>query len=372
MPTLSITRREFLASLGLLALCGASARYADSRSVQEADFELLVVGDSLIWGQGLDEDDKFYTLTRDWLADEVFGNDRRVNLTLKAHSGSTIKFHADEAAAFKKAGRLETHSVKPEINVSFPSIWKQVDVAAAEFEANGRSPDLVMLTGGVADITVPKLLDPFGDNAELPRLISRYCRDDMFDLLLHISDAFPRTLIAVIAYFPIISPHTRRSRLFNSWLEAMAVPRFAKSIISNPITRPMLDGIRRKGIKRSRIWFDESNRCFQEAVAKLNGIKGRRQAVFVPSPITERTCLETPASMLFGIEKKGRVNDPLYGHRVRECGEALRELKRSTGLKYSTRHCEIAAVGHPNKDGSRAYAEAIKTVLRQYIAHGRP
>jgi hypothetical protein len=224
-----------------------------------------------------------------------------------------------------------------------------------------------LLSGGVADISVPKLLDPLGDDKKLAPLIAKYCRDDMADLLFRTATAFPRSLIAVIGYFPIISPMTKRSRLFNSWLEAMGFPRQLKSAVNNPLLRPMLDGIRKKGIKRSRIWFAESNRYFQAAVDSTNKKVGRTQAVFVRSPITEETCFETPSSLLFRIGEKGRVNDPLYEHRVVKCGDPLQELKRSTGLNYSTRHCEIAAVGHPNIDGSRAYARSITEALQHLL-----
>lgn len=61
--------------------------------------------------------------------------------------------------------------------------------------------------------------------------------------------------------------------------------------------------------------------------------------------------------------RNGAVEDPLYLSRRAECREALPELKRSTKIEYPVRLCEIAAVGHPNRAGSRAYAEAIKAAL---------
>lgn len=65
--------------------------------------------------------------------------------------------------------------------------------------------------------------------------------------------------------------------------------------------------------------------------------------------------------------KKGVVEDPLYRTRSEQCRKALPELKRTTRIDYPVRLCEIAAVGHPNPEGSRAYAEVIKTALLQLL-----
>jgi hypothetical protein len=100
----------------------------------------------------------------------------------------------------------------------------------------------------------------------------------------------------------------------------------------------------------------------QEAVAKFNSESGA-QAVFVKTPITEDTAFETPDSLLFRMGKKGRVEDFLYDERKAQCARALPDLKKRTGVDYPVRFCEIAAVGHPNIEGSRAYAESIKMAL---------
>lgn len=362
-----VSRRDLLrsasaATVGLLL--SPSSVFPSPANDEVAPFELLVVGDSLIWGQGLEEKDKFYSLTKDWLETEAFGRPRRVNLKVKAHSGSTLKFQPNDAEAHKKAGRLETHPYEPEVNVGFPSTWKQIEVAADEYASAGNGmADMVMLTGGITDITVAKVLDPFGKDEWLYGEIRKYCRDQMFDVLEHTSQKFPNALIAVVGYFPMIGPKTRGSRLFNAWLESMNYPRFSKPFVNNVITRRFMSGIRKKGIVRSRIWVAESNRNLQEAVDLLNEKVGRRQAVFVPSPFTEDHSLETKETLLFRMAKKGRVEDPLYDMRRSQCRESLPELKAATGIDYPVRLCEIAAIGHPNAAGARAYAEAIRSAL---------
>ena len=61
--------------------------------------------------------------------------------------------------------------------------------------------------------------------------------------------------------------------------------------------------------------------------------------------------------------KNGGAEDPLYHQRRADCDKALPELKKSTGIEYPVRLCEIGGVGHPNPAGARAYADAIKATL---------
>ncbi len=374
----NFTRRDFLKALAATsAVFAASGKGISFSSIADNSgaLEFLVVGDSVIWGQGLEEKDKFYSLTADWLRNDAFGTRREVNLNVKAHSGSTLKFHADEAEKYKKSGRDETYYYKPEVNVGFPSVWKQIEVAADEYKIAGKTggADILMLTGGITDISVSKILDPFGDNKKLPPMIEKYCRDDMFDVIEHAAKKNPNAMIAVVGYFPILSPKTPSGKLFNGWLESMSFPRALKPLANNSLIRPLFfKRLRKKGIARSRIWFEESNRCLQAAVERLNANYDKPRAVFIKSSITEDTCLETPNTLLFRMGKKGVVEDTLYRGRSADCRKALPELKKTTGIDYPVRLCEIAAVGHPNPAGSRAYAEAIKTALTPFLTKVNP
>ncbi len=364
------SRRSFLKRIALFSaamLAGATRTRAGS-DARTVPYEFLVVGDSVVWGQGLAESEKFYSLTAEWLRREAFARPREVNLTVNAHSGSTLKFHADEAEKYRKIGRDETYPFESEVNVGFPSIWKQIAVAAEQYRKVGKpGADLVMLTGGITDISVSKLLDPFSDIKKLPPMIEKYCLHDMFDVIEHAARLHPASTIVVVGYYPIVSPKTSRSRMFNGWLESMSFPRILKPVANNPLTRKLyFNRIGRKATERSRLWIRESNRCLQAAVNKLNATFPSPRAIFIESPITEDTCLETPNSLLFRMQKNGAVDDPLYASRRTQCREALPKLKRETRIDYPVRLCEIAAIGHPNNAGSKAYAEAVTAKLRVF------
>ena len=94
----NVSRRDFLKSLGAVSALLVAGRSGLTifGAEQEKPYEFLVIGDSLIWGQGLEEKDKFYTLTHEWLKTTAFGKPRAVNMKVEAHSGATLKLHAEE------------------------------------------------------------------------------------------------------------------------------------------------------------------------------------------------------------------------------------------------------------------------------------
>ncbi len=356
-----LDRRSFVA---LLAAAGASVAVRDVPVSGQTDesYRLLVVGDSLIWGQGLEEKDKIYTHVAEWLRRDVLRSRRRVDVTVKAHSGATIRFDAKDAEKLRSRGKDEDYFYRGEVNISTPSMWKQVEVAADEYRAAGgsRGADMVLLTAGVTDIGVEGVLDPFGSNKKLLSLIEEICRGRVGALLEHISANNPDALIVVPGYFPMLSPHSSRSKIFNAWLEVSEVPGVVQSLANNGVMRPLV--FRRlfnKAVERSRIWATESERNLKLAIEAHNARVGRPQAIFIPTPLTEEHSAEAPNTKLFRMSADGTTTDPVFAERKADCKVAYEELARSTGIKKSWRRCSIAAVGHPDEAGARFYADAV-------------
>jgi hypothetical protein len=123
--------------------------------------------------------------------------------------------------------------------------------------------------------------------------------------------------------------------------------------------------MKKNALARSRIWFENSNLELEKAVNSLNEKLGKKRAVFVKSNLTEKEATHTPNTLLFEMVKKGRINDFLYDEREKECKETLDKLKKEIGYKESLRQCEIAAIGHPNIEGSKRYAESIINKLKE-------
>lgn len=357
------SRRDFLKQLGGFAALAFAGRNVFSLTLTDdaAPFDFLVIGDSLIWGQGLPEEQKFYYLTKEWLQREVFGEKRRVNLKVKAHSGASINLRQFESDALQKAKIDENAFFHPEINISFPSIRAQVEAARREYE-NPETVDLIMLTGGITDIRLSVILNPLKSNDELKRDIAAHCNQKMFELLEHTAKEFPNALIAIGGYYPFLSKNTPASRIFSNLLAIYDVPQPLKALINNPLNRRILKRYRKKMVERSTIWAENSTLEFQKAINRLNAKFETPRAVFIESPITEAHCIGTKNPLLHEI-KNGKAQDALAAERKSVCKETLDKLRKSTDLKLKTRTCELATVGHPNAEGSKAYAEAIKAKL---------
>ena len=362
------SRRNFIQQLGALAGVALAGRSAFSAPLfdDSAPFDFLVIGDSMVWGQGLPEEQKFYHLTKQWLQNEVFDNARQVNVKVKAHSGASINLRKFESDALEKAEIGETKFFHPEVNVSFPSIQAQIDVARKEYE-NPQSVDLIMLTGGITDIRLSVILNPLKDNDELRREIVTHCNEKMYELLKRAAADFPNALIVLVGYYPFLSKHTPASTMLNNILEIYEFPRPLKSVINNPLNRQLLKSYRKKMIERSMIWATDSTREFKKAIARLNAESGKQRAVFVESPITEENSIAAKKPLLYETGKKGRAQDALATERLKVCDETIDELKKLTDLKFRSRTCELATIGHPNVEGSKAIAEAIKENLKPFF-----
>lgn len=367
----NFSRRNFLKAFGAFAGTAFLGRDVFSSSGwfsagHTEAFKLLIVGDSLVWGQGLQEEDKSYYLTKNWLKEEIFGGSRQVNLKVKAHSGARIRLHDDEREALKNAGKDGTKFYYPEINVSFPSIKTQLDIARKEYD-DPRAVNLILLSGGVADITVSDILNPFRSSQKLREDITKYCREEMFGLLEHAARSFPGAMIAVLGYYPIITSHTPMKKIVNDILEVYNFPRWIKPLINTPLKRQFFKIYRKKMIGRSRVWYEGSTVELKKAVEKLNSNFAERRAIFIESPFGAENGYGAKNTLLWNVAKKGKAADDLYKERKTECRETLDDLRVKTQLKLRTRVCELASIGHPNVEGSKAFAEAIQNSLKPFL-----
>lgn len=367
--TMKHSRRQFLRLLGLAGLfLTARGGFAQPSSLTAADssaFEMLVIGDSLIWGQGLKEEDKSYRLVKQWFEKEVFAGKRPVNIKVKAHSGSALVLREDEIADLKKIQKPETERLFPEIPVSFPSIRAQIDAARAEYE-NPRSVNLILLSGSIADLVVADVINIFNDEKALRRKIPKYCYEAMFRLLEHAALTFPNALISVAGYYPIVSKKSSTRKIFDAVFELYKFPRFAKPILNNVATRRFLWILHKKAARRSRIWLAESNIELQKAVNRLNAEAGKTRAVFVPTPFAEEHSYAAKNTLLWELKKKARLEDAFFEERLVQCKKELAALK-NTALRYSVRFCELAAIGHPNAEGAKVFARAIQNALKPFL-----
>ena len=161
-------------------------------------YRIVVFGDSVLWGQGLEEDKKIHELVKVGIQKRLPA--AKVVITSMAHSGAVIGFNDVGVEDTKTHPRLSNAGEPNEVNWSYPTILQQV----ASFDNHPGTVDLVLVDGGINDVNVRRLL-PSVDDAKLSDLIDTHCRVHMVRLLDRIAHKFPNAKVVVTGYYPIIS-----------------------------------------------------------------------------------------------------------------------------------------------------------------------
>jgi hypothetical protein len=328
-----------------------------------APYEMLVVGDSHITGQGLHEQNKFYYLVKQWLQSEVFASSRKVNLKVKAHAGSRITVHKEELEKMQKLGDDIHKFHYVEANISTPSIMAQIDIAWNEYK-DPASVNLVMLSGCITDVLVADIVSPFYPERKLRERIHRFCGESMSSLLQDVTTTFPNAQVVVVGYFPIASSDSDITTMAHYFLNIIDFPPKLHFLFTNPLSRQILKIFRKLIANRSRLWLKESDREIRAAIAKTNAGLDKPRVLFVQSPIPEKSTYGTKKSLVWEVGENHRPNDETYDERLVECAKVFSEMKYQHYGRLSRKMCELSSVAHPNIEGSKAFADAIEKVLK--------
>ena len=187
---------QHLASVTGISLVGA-------QTTLSRPLRMLTLGDSVMWGQGLLDKNKFSHLVKKWLVDTkgIAG----VDLKVMAHSGATITVDS------KKDRDPKWVCMDGEVPRHNPTITKQVSLAA-EYYCGQNIPledvDLILLNGGINDLNKLKLLQVTTRVGDIRNMASEYCDIEMKKLLYYVASTFPNARIIVTGYFPLITCST--------------------------------------------------------------------------------------------------------------------------------------------------------------------
>jgi len=298
-----------------------------------ANFRMVVLGDSVTWGQGLLTQEKFYTLVK--LA--LTGTNGTQGVTVLAHSGATIGAHVTTTEP----------SVDGEVPTSYPTIIQQCD----SFMDAPEAVDLVILNGGINDIDVRLLLNPLTDTNDLHDMIQLFCFKDMKTLLGKVVSKFtkPTAKIVVTSYFPVLS-ELSLAPLVHAFLALYGVssglffPHLAEQIVA-------------KVVANCAQFWHESNAVFQQAVDEVNAQAGGQPRVFfAQAPFTAANSALAPNAWLWGVNIALAPEDPIRDARHQACNLFEHDL-------LQREICYRASAGHPNLIGAQQFADAILAVI---------
>ena len=339
--------------------------------------QMLVIGDSIMWGQGLRDDEKFSSRVKCWLQEKT---DREVKLHMEAHSGAVISGSASAQSAFT--------SLNGEVNMTSPTINDQLDHAVQFYKQSQTSPALILMNGCINDFGVKNLLaasTPLEDVRTQARL---NCGEKMHLLLRRVRDSFPQAQVIVTGYYPIVSVQTAD----NAFLRLLV----KKLNNQRPEARQMTDKeMRARLVAISDEWYKASTASLVDAVTKINvAAAGSPKVLFAEIQFGPEHVFAAPETLLWtflfastnasGFAKvvillsfgtaAYKANDHMRESRIKSCKETFKKPKdiKETKKEKEDREdlfliCRYASLGHPNHMGALIYTEAIKGQLLQLI-----
>ncbi len=386
---------------------------ATNRSTKsKRPFRMLVLGDSVMWGQGLADEHKFSYMLRQWICEQR--NNRScpdkedVQIHVEAHSGALIA--KPEKDNQKKEEDRFTRNVSPvrypgEVNNEYPTVWGQVDLARRYYLDNSiplGDVDLILVNGGINDMGAPRILAPklLGFLAgNINDFAKKYCEDDMKLLLDKVANTFPNARIVVPGYFPLVSLETPENFLMDTigylFLSKKQKANSEGAIEEESASSPNEVPVAQKPSKslvhmanRSRDWTVASNAALAAAVKSFNS--GRAAMPVTgnnsPSPPPDAFTRALFVPVLFSDDNAYAAKSALLWKLVRKSPDVALECPETNRLKdliandelQTKRGCMCAEAGkkndiiclrggafHPNVQGAELYFKSITKQLER-------
>jgi GDSL-like Lipase/Acylhydrolase family len=366
-PLIAVAASVFLLSSSIHSQTQAPEKPA------EPPLNMLVLGDSIMWGQGLNEQHKAWLKVKQWLNENAH---REVREKIVAHSGAVIGSLGNSTVA-------SGANVDGEVSRALPTINEELGVAVQSY-ADPSQVDLVLINGCINDVDVRNLLNAANSMDDIKRMTIAKCGLPMQKLLGRVTTSFPNAHVIVTGYFPIISEKTPNS-LF---LKAVALM-FYQAGPQSP--KPSLGQLRARLVEVSQTWYQTSNATLADDAEKLNAelsARGSRQrVVFVEIPFPPEYSFNAPETRLWGFNASflrkllailtlGRVslktNDDRLNQRVAGCNEFYKRTANETAAARDRRErlrmlCRYASLGHPNRKGATIYADGICARLKSLL-----
>ncbi|MCC7448992.1 MAG: SGNH/GDSL hydrolase family protein [Anaerolineae bacterium] len=317
--------------------------------------EIVAIGTSLLWGQGLPDGQKIHTLVQGALQARQTGQHART--LLLAHSGACLGFKADGTEDTHRESRLDG-----EIPTPFPTLVQQLEEYDQLHDAAAPDQvDLVLVEGSINDVGLQNILNPLLPADDLERMVDTHCYVGMKQLLTRVAAKFTRAQIVVLGYYPPLTEESQE-RFLNAFLTAVGVvPKdTVADIVADVVINLAADAIKARILENCQLFSRQSTLKLQAAIDAVNAERAasdRRIALAVPD-IQPPNAAFASDPWLFGINDDLSPQDELADQRNAACEQApvFRTIEPV---------CKRASAGHPNPKGAQAYARAILACLDQ-------
>ena len=153
----------------------------DHELLNAKSFGIVVIGDSIAWGSGLEQKDKYYYKVANWLQKRL---KRHVEVMVLAHTGATLSKPKD--------GENSGHKfVNPELSSWDPTLLEQVGNIS-----NPENVDLILLSAGINDVNVTTILNPMTRPDEI-RTLCMNIEEPLRKVLVRLLDNCTKSKIIV-------------------------------------------------------------------------------------------------------------------------------------------------------------------------------
>ncbi len=326
------------------------------------------VGDSVVWGQGLDHDQKFPYLTGQLLGRETGRGHQHMDYSISGAvlDAPDLPAGNDDAACLRTTEKQDPDGDGEmefgEVTRQTPDVFCQLEKAGAQARAGGYGLDLVVINGCIND------LDPFfglgvgitPGSERVPEAVKRECSG---------IGAAPENPAKDVPYFSGAKVGYGGRGMQAAIEKAHSLPGRPKVLVadfyyalsrsSSPIpvrtcSTPGVAGARLTSCKgalgrvaeRYEQYTQLANAAYRQAASAANKAStDGPYAVAADGLFTVDNAVLARDSKVWGTP----VSDPAFPLRTRACPE----------LSATPAQCLTAAVAHPDIEGARQYADAF-------------
>ncbi len=314
-------------------------------------YEIVCIGTSILWGQGLHDEEKIPNQVKKLL--EGSAKTPRItppiHICSLAHSGAIIGYKDDETVDTTIKPRLDG-----EVPTHYPTLLQELDEYDRVASVPAEKVDAVLIEGGVNDVSIMKIFDPLTTSSQLEKRIRRYCYRHTALLLERIAAKFANARLVVLAYYKMLSKESE-DEYIAEFLHSKGAS-VAGRLVDLPLEF-ISDLATAKILKNEEQFREQSTQAFRDAIDEVNKSLGGKPRIFLAvPPFTARNTAFAPDPWLFAINPDLTPQDDLAAQRSKACDEA-------GSSRTVMPLCKGASNGHPNAKGAQAYAEAIVAEL---------
>jgi lysophospholipase L1-like esterase len=314
-----------------------------------ATYQILVLGDSIAWGEGLEPQEKYCSLVATHVA--TANPNISVYTTQKAHTGAILGWW-DPTVKQPYDGDIPT---------SYPTVRHQAEDAARALNAS--TIDLILLSATINDVGLSHIFDPEATHPSIDARIAEFCQGDLLAFLTWLKGAFPAAKIVVTGYYAPVSPLSLSAPGIVDVIAIQYGLDNHKGLAPRALEIELGLDAGYSIVTDNAVYFAaQANQAIAATVASADQGVSPARIVFADPKFLPQNAAYASNPWVFELNNSAKVLQPTdssaaVARRTPLCqaaypGDTPDDVTNRT-------FCELASAGHPNALGAQAYSSAI-------------